>query len=387
MNDNELFDFLKIMECPLVAGADAITHADVQNKCKSGCRTYSICKNAEVPVTQFAMFSGDQLLGEKLPDIKQLVDGLLIDKGVFLLAGASKSGKSWLAMDLSLCISNGDSFLGRKTTRTKVLYIDLESSKHSLQSRIRKIIGERNVSLPNWYGLQEFKPIGKGFEDDLTGLVHREGIGLVIVDVMVKIRSQDKNIDRYERDYHDFGVLKKLAKDLNICILAITHTRKLKDADDIFNEILGSVGVMGSCDGSIILSRKRGEDGARLLSTGRDLRELDLALQWSESSFRWDCLGDSAEVEKVFEKKAFAQSAIVQAVQRLLAEHGGAWTGTVRDLFNVFVFDYQEISGLPCDDAKLGVELKKNTHLFAEIGVSLTAKRTNKGILYQLKKI
>ncbi len=51
-----------------------------------------------------------------------LVDGLWPEEAVGFIGGPPKAGKSWLALDLSLCIATGERFLGREVRRGKVLY-------------------------------------------------------------------------------------------------------------------------------------------------------------------------------------------------------------------------------------------------------------------------
>ena len=50
--------------------------------------------------------------------IEFAVDGL-IAQGLYLLAGAPKVGKSWLALDLCLSIAKGEKVLGRTVSQGK----------------------------------------------------------------------------------------------------------------------------------------------------------------------------------------------------------------------------------------------------------------------------
>ena len=48
--------------------------------------------------------------------IEFVIDGLLA-QGLYILAGAPKVGKSWLALDMCLSISKGEKILGLKTSQ------------------------------------------------------------------------------------------------------------------------------------------------------------------------------------------------------------------------------------------------------------------------------
>ena len=64
-----------------------------------------------------------------------LVDEL-IPEGLHILAGAPKIGKSWLALWLCLCVSQGQPLWGFATTQGEVLYLSLEDSFQRIQTRL-----------------------------------------------------------------------------------------------------------------------------------------------------------------------------------------------------------------------------------------------------------
>ena len=64
-----------------------------------------------------------------------LVDEL-IPEGLHILAGAPKIGKSWLALWLCLCVSQGQPLGYFATTQGEVLYLSLEDSFQRIQTRL-----------------------------------------------------------------------------------------------------------------------------------------------------------------------------------------------------------------------------------------------------------
>ena len=58
----------------------------------------------------------EQLMTTPLRPIEFCIDGM-ISTGLFILAGAPKVGKSWLALDMALSIAKGEKLLGRETTQ------------------------------------------------------------------------------------------------------------------------------------------------------------------------------------------------------------------------------------------------------------------------------
>ena len=70
---------------------------------------------------RFNTIDGETLMNEPLTPIRFVVDGLL-SQGLFLLAGAPKSGKSWLALWLSVTVAKGEEVWGSKVQQGTTLY-------------------------------------------------------------------------------------------------------------------------------------------------------------------------------------------------------------------------------------------------------------------------
>jgi RecA-family ATPase len=91
------------------------------------------------------IFTGEELLAEKLSDIRWAVPGV-VPAGVTLLVGAPKMGKSWLALELALGIATGRPVLGDiEVEQGGVLYLALEDNRRRLQTRLRKLGGENDA--------------------------------------------------------------------------------------------------------------------------------------------------------------------------------------------------------------------------------------------------
>lgn len=57
--------------------------------------------------------SCEEIMTTVYKPIEFVIDGLLA-QGLYILAGAPKVGKSWLALDMCLSIAKGESVLGQK---------------------------------------------------------------------------------------------------------------------------------------------------------------------------------------------------------------------------------------------------------------------------------
>lgn len=74
---------------------------------------------------RFKVLGLDQLLG--LPDPEWLVDGVLPVGGFGLLYGEPGIGKSFVALDMALCVTTGTPWFGRRVRKGSVVYLALES--------------------------------------------------------------------------------------------------------------------------------------------------------------------------------------------------------------------------------------------------------------------
>ena len=71
--------------------------------------------------------SCEEIMSTAYKPLAYCVDGLLA-KGLYLLAGAPKVGKSWLALDICLSVAKGEDVLKHRTNIGTALYLCLEDS-------------------------------------------------------------------------------------------------------------------------------------------------------------------------------------------------------------------------------------------------------------------
>ncbi|MCA1776099.1 MAG: AAA family ATPase [Loktanella sp.] len=62
------------------------------------------------------------------PQLERIIKGVLTANEISLLVGESQSGKSFLALDLAMCVARGQDFFGHKTRRGGVIYQAGESA-------------------------------------------------------------------------------------------------------------------------------------------------------------------------------------------------------------------------------------------------------------------
>ena len=222
--------------------------------------------------------------------IEFVVDNLLA-QGLYILAGAPKVGKSWLALDMCLSIAKEEKVLGQQTTQGTALYLCLEDSYVRIQNRLYEITDEPAERL---YFVIMSEAIGNGLEEQITDFKNEHyDLKVVFIDTLQKVRNESES--GYGTDYKELSVMKALADKLEITIVVVHHTRKCADSDP-FNMISGSTGLSGCVDGSMVLiESKRGSRKAKLYCVGRDIENQEINVVFESS--RWKVSDEIKNIE------------------------------------------------------------------------------------------
>lgn len=92
------------------------------------------------------VMSGEELMDMDYKPIKFAVREFL-PQGLAILAGAPKTGKSFFALWLCLCVAKGESVWDCETAKGTVLYLCLEDNQSRLQNRTLTITDDAPANL------------------------------------------------------------------------------------------------------------------------------------------------------------------------------------------------------------------------------------------------
>ncbi len=242
------------------------------------------------------VIDGETLMDTRFSPTRFCVDTLL-PKGVAILGGASKIGKSWLVLDLCVKVAKGEDMWGMKTSGGTTLYLCLEDTLRRVQDRLNCITDEVPA---NAFFATAASSLADGLCDQIRKFVKEyPDTNLVAIDTFQIIRGDNRDIS-YARDYADLRMLKEVADELDITILLVHHIRK-QGANDPLNRLSGSTGVAGAVDTVFVLDRNnRNDTCATLVCTGRDIEDRQLELCFSKEDFVWNLEADSLETPEKF---------------------------------------------------------------------------------------
>lgn len=215
-----------------------------------------------------------------------VIDGLLY-RGMYLFVGAPKMGKSFLMGQIAYHVSTGTPLWGFPVRQGTVLYLALEDDYGRLQERLYRMFG--TAENENLFFSVAARQLGKGLDEQLTRFLREHpDTSLIIIDTLQKVREVGGDNYSYANDYQIITRLKTFADTYGICLMVVHHTRKQK-ADDAFDMISGTNGLMGAADGAFLLQKeKRTSDAATLEVSGRDQQDQRLYLKRNEEKLCWD---------------------------------------------------------------------------------------------------
>ena len=293
-----------------------------------------------------------------------IIDGLLYP-GTYLFVGAPKLGKSFLMAQIAYHISKGKELWGYEVRRGTVLYLALEDDYRRLQERFYRMFGEESTE--NLFLSVTAGQLGNGLDEQLTGFItEHQDTKLIIIDTLQKIREFGSDKYSYSNDYEVITRLKKFTDNYGVCLLLVHHTRK-QQADDKFDMISGTNGLLGAADGAFMLQKeKRTSNSAVLEISGRDQQDQKLYLVRDPERLLWNL----EKIETDLWKEP--PEPILEAVAKFITADNPQWTGSPTELV--------ERLGVDMQANVLTLKLNVNAgRLMNEYGIQYENKRCHEG--------
>jgi len=220
----------------------------------------------------FELFTEDDFDEQEIEDRQMIIDNIMPEKSMIVLAGETGSNKSFLAMQMIMAIANNDSeFLGFNINQKnlKILYCDTEIGSNDLNRRYQKI----KKAFPNWRNNKNIKWLsrkGKALEpyDDIEKAIKQVKPDIVVIDCLYNTTnnadiSKNHNIskvtDRIEEFKHKYDCI----------IFAVHHFNKYGQVDGLTTDRMSGGSALQNWAEHILLLVKTNEDNMRLLKLGK----------------------------------------------------------------------------------------------------------------------
>ncbi|MDE6425294.1 MAG: helicase RepA family protein [Ruminococcus sp.] len=292
-----------------------------------------------------------------------IIDGFLYN-GTYLFVGSPKVGKSFMMAQIAYHVSSGKPMWNNAVRKGTVLYLALEDDYRRLQERLYRMFGTETTS--NLFFSVASNSLNGGLIEQLDGFIHEHhNTSLIIIDTLQKIRESEGDTYSYSRDYDIIAQLKAFSDKNNICLLLVHHTRKQK-ADDNFDTISGTNGLLGAADGAFVMYKsKRTDTDASIEISGRDQSDRKILIKRNTETLCWD-------LDKIIDDKfKVPPEPLLEKIAGLVNEHNPTWQGTATEL----------LSKLEIDDIKPNIlSLKLNVNagrLYTEHFIKYVNKRSH----------
>ena len=206
------------------------------------------------------------IVTKDLPPIVEIVEGIVPEQSKLGIGSGSKSFKTWVTMDMGLSIAHGIPFLGRRTTRRRVLYVNLELKAQTFDRRVQAIAKAKAITIdPIWFLHLPLR--GKLAGADLHAVVSRLirfalhlQAGVIIIDPTYKLNTEGLENDSRDQTLF-YNEIDRITTEGSGTVILNDHSGKgnqsEKDPLDVFR---GSSVKGGDLDAAMIL-RKHEVDG------------------------------------------------------------------------------------------------------------------------------
>lgn len=221
------------------------------------------------------------IIDREIPELVQIVEGMLVENCKVVIASGSKSYKTWLTIALALHIAQGQPFWNRPTRKSRVLYVDLELRKRGFDYRCKSIAKECGLELER--GQLIHLPLrgmiaGLSVHEIITRIVEAAKhfqCGVVVVDPVYKLNTEgDENSSRDQTIL--FNEIDRITTEAKCAVILNDHFSKGNQAEkDPLDAIRGSSAKGGDVDGAIVLRRHDEQNCFRVDVIQRELPPID----------------------------------------------------------------------------------------------------------------
>lgn len=219
-----------------------------------------------VTTAALGIVAAKDFFSKEPPPIDWLIEGLLEKKNLVMLAGAPKTAKSWLAIEIGICVASGTNLFGDPlmlgTGRNgKVLFCFLEDGPHNVHARVTALARPKGIN--NIKDLDLMFRFGGGLDMGNVEQAQQFGhalkssypdLDLIVFDPFRNLHYGDEN---------DSANIIRVMENLRFIrditgasVLVIHHTRKpaSSDKNNPGFSIRGSGAIFGAVDGLISMA-------------------------------------------------------------------------------------------------------------------------------------
>jgi predicted transcriptional regulator len=329
---------VKVIECPDVDGRAVKDAADFFGAGGQPAHLDALAESAP-PWTPGAtkpdpwlalVEDGADMQARKLPPLVEIVAGIICEFSKLSIVSSAKCFKTWLTIYLAIAISHGREFLGRKTTRRKVLYVNLELKPETFTRRLQAIAKALDIAVDaQWFSHLSLrgKLAGLTVHEIITRIIsvaETLGATVVVVDPLFKLNLEGE--ENSSRDQTVFcNELDRLTTEGHCTAIFNDHSGKGNQSEkEPLDVIRGSSAKGGDLDAAMVLRKHEVEGCYRVDLVHRELPPVEpfvIGWRYPLMELRPDLSPDDMKKVKAGRNKAHDPEKLVAAIMDATAEN------------------------------------------------------------------
>lgn len=264
----------------------------------------------------YKVISLDALLETNFPETNWIIEKLIPREGITILSGAPSSFKTWLILQMALCISNGEKFIDKfESSQGGVLIVDEENHPRLVKERMQSL-GAKN-GLPIYIlSRTNFIITDEKQREQLLKACDEHGITTIFFDSLVRINTADENSATQMAGV--FRAISALCSTGKTVILTHHERKESFMKSSAQSRLRGSSDILAAVDSHISVKRSK-DDRSRIVVEQSKLRsdkELDIfevsAKENESGRFTLEYIGEYSEAAT---KKEVAKDLIVKLLE------------------------------------------------------------------------
>jgi hypothetical protein len=230
---------------------------------------------------------GADIAAKELPPLVEIVTGIVCEQSKLVICSGAKAFKTWLTIMMALCIAHGFPFLGRATTRRRVLYVNLELKPSTFDRRVQAIAKALGITVDkSWFYHLPLRGHMAGLKlpeivDRLIANCHHFQVGVIVLDPVFKLNIEgEENSSRDQTVF--FLQLDRLTTEAGCTVILNDHSGKGNQSEkDPLDVIRGSSAKGGDLDAAMVLRKHEVNGCFSVDMVHRELPPVDpFVLEW-----------------------------------------------------------------------------------------------------------
>jgi len=238
------------------------------------------------------------------PEVVALIGGILAVGGIAILSGPSKGRKTFTALDVAVSVASGADWLGLKTLRGNVLYLNFELSESTMHRRLESICRARGVEAPAdllIWNLRGRTVDAIGLGKRIADLKLTSKIALIVLDPLYKIAAnsgaEENSNDGQARL---LSALEGIARETGSALLILHHFAKGNASEKSSIDRGSGAGALARAPDAVMTLTEHEDDEVMVLEAAlRDFPPLaPMALRWAFPVWLADANVDTSKLKK-----------------------------------------------------------------------------------------